>query len=76
MDNISQREPPQKLRFSLSALGRHVIFLAVALALTLVVFEFWGQFGHAMGTVLGIPRKHPWILAISHPVFLPSPLGD
>jgi len=22
------------------------------------------------------PRKHPWILALSHPAFLPSPLGD
>ncbi|MBI3678507.1 MAG: hypothetical protein HY243_18010 [Proteobacteria bacterium] len=54
MDNISQREPPQKQRFSLFALGRHLIFIAVALAITLLVFEFWGQLGHAMGTVLSM----------------------
>ena len=53
---ISKPETPDlmRTRFSLSMLGRHVIFLVVALALTVVVFEFWGQFGRAMGTVLGM----------------------
>ena len=48
-----KREKPPKARFTFGALGRHLIFIAIALVLTTAGFEFWAEFGQAMGNVLG-----------------------
>jgi hypothetical protein len=54
MTDNANSKGESRLRTFVSTIVRHAFFLTVALVLTLVVFEFWGRFGHAMGVVLGM----------------------